>query len=109
MDHFTEPMKLFQKDELSSVDVVQGLRKYLVTFAEYIYNLERIILKTPVYDQVEQILLLEEKKPTYIPTERTYKQFEEYFLKENWSFRDQISKNKMKNLNENSLKWPINL
>jgi hypothetical protein len=39
------------------------------------YNLERIILKTPVYDQVEQILLLEEKKPTYIPTERTYKQF----------------------------------
>jgi hypothetical protein len=31
MDHFTEPIKLFQKDELSSVDVVQGLRKCLVT------------------------------------------------------------------------------
>jgi len=92
MDHFSEPIHLFQKDTLNSVSIVTGLRKCWVTFGEYLYNLDRETLKTPVYHQVEQLLLLNDKSQPKPCSERTPKQFEEYFLKENWSFREKIAK-----------------
>ncbi len=86
-----EQIVFFEKDDLSSVEVVNGLRKCFIQSGEHLFSIKRESLSTSVFPNISQYLNLDKEDPIYIAAKRTSIDFEQFFLQENKRFKEMLN------------------
>jgi len=91
MSGLIEQIVFFEKDDLSSVEVVNGLRKCFIQSGEHLFSIKRESLSTSVFPNISQYLNLDKEDPIYIAAKRTSIDFEQFFLQENKRFKEMLN------------------